>query len=162
MHVTEGQYGTLLGCVEHCRTVYLTLQDSTGHCRTVPWRTVDCITVRGHATAVQYMPQQNSARHCRAEQDNADPYQCQGISIRLPFTYIYCNWWQIKLTLEAMFRCFYQWDPVRCTLFLYTNRLDRARVFKHLKSPWIDSKEPILPGCVTWRAGTPTLFLVGS
>jgi hypothetical protein len=26
----------------------------------------------------------------------------------------------------------------------------------------IDSKEPIPPGCVAWRAGTTTLFLLGS
>jgi hypothetical protein len=29
-------------------------------------------------------------------------------------------------------------------------------------SPRIDSKEPIPPGCVDWRAGTSTLFLLGS
>ncbi len=38
-----------------------------------------------------------------------------------------------------------------------------ARIFKHLRSPGIDSKEPILPGCVVWRAGAenpiPTRFL---
>jgi hypothetical protein len=31
-----------------------------------------------------------------------------------------------------------------------------------LRSPRIDSKEPILPGYVAWRAGTTTLFLIGS
>ncbi len=34
--------------------------------------------------------------------------------------------------------------------------------FKLLRSPRIDSKEPIPPGCVAWRAGTTTLFLFGS
>jgi hypothetical protein len=29
-------------------------------------------------------------------------------------------------------------------------------------NPRIDSKEPILPGCVAWRAGTTTLFLLCS
>jgi hypothetical protein len=38
----------------------------------------------------------------------------------------------------------------------------RARIFKLLRSPRIDSKEPIPPGCVAWRAGTTTLFLLGS
>ncbi len=38
----------------------------------------------------------------------------------------------------------------------------RARIFKLLMSPRIDSKKPITPGCVTWRAGTTTLFLLGS
>jgi hypothetical protein len=32
--------------------------------------------------------------------------------------------------------------------------------FLTLRSPRIDSKEPILPDCVAWRAGT-TLFLLG-
>jgi hypothetical protein len=38
----------------------------------------------------------------------------------------------------------------------------RARIFKLLRSPGIDSNEPISPGCVAWRAGTtthPTRFL---
>jgi hypothetical protein len=33
---------------------------------------------------------------------------------------------------------------------------------KLLKSPRIDSMEPIPPVCVAWRAGTTTLFLFGS
>ncbi len=28
--------------------------------------------------------------------------------------------------------------------------------------PKIDSKEPVPPGCVAWRAGATTLFLLGS
>ena len=38
----------------------------------------------------------------------------------------------------------------------------RARIFKLIRSSRIDSKEPIPPGCVAWRAGTTTLFLLGS
>ncbi len=38
----------------------------------------------------------------------------------------------------------------------------RARIFKLLRSPKIDSKESILPAFVAWRAGTTTLFLFGS
>ena len=38
----------------------------------------------------------------------------------------------------------------------------RARIFKLLRSPRIDFKEPIAPGCVAWQAGTITLFLLGS
>ncbi len=34
--------------------------------------------------------------------------------------------------------------------------------FVLLRSPRIDAKEPIPPGCVTWWAGTATLFLLGS
>ncbi len=37
-----------------------------------------------------------------------------------------------------------------------------ARIFKHLRSPRIDSKEPIPPGYKDWRAVTTTLFLLGS
>jgi hypothetical protein len=32
----------------------------------------------------------------------------------------------------------------------------RARIFKLLRSPRIDYKEPTPPGCVAWRAGTTT------
>ncbi len=38
----------------------------------------------------------------------------------------------------------------------------RARIFKLLRSPRIDSKELIPSGCVAWRASTTTLFLLGS
>ncbi len=37
-----------------------------------------------------------------------------------------------------------------------------AGVFKLLRSPDIDSKESIPPAYVAWRAGTTTLFLLGS
>ncbi len=42
------------------------------------------------------------------------------------------------------------------------SKMSRAQIFKLLRSPKIDSKEPIPPGCVAWRAGTTTLFLLGS
>jgi hypothetical protein len=38
----------------------------------------------------------------------------------------------------------------------------KARILKLSRGPRIDSKEPILPGCVAWRAGTAALFLLGS
>jgi hypothetical protein len=38
----------------------------------------------------------------------------------------------------------------------------RARIYKHLRSQRIDSKEAIPPAYVGWRAGTITLFLLGS
>ncbi len=38
----------------------------------------------------------------------------------------------------------------------------RARIFKRLWSPGIDSKEWIPPAYVAWRAGTITLFLLSS
>ena len=38
----------------------------------------------------------------------------------------------------------------------------RARIFKRLWSPEIDSKGSIPPAYVAWRAGTITLFLLGS
>jgi hypothetical protein len=36
------------------------------------------------------------------------------------------------------------------------------RIFKLLRGPGIDSKESIPPAYVAWRAGTITLFLLGS
>ncbi len=38
----------------------------------------------------------------------------------------------------------------------------RARIFKLKRRPRIDSKKPIPPVSVAWRAGTTTLFLFGS
>jgi hypothetical protein len=38
----------------------------------------------------------------------------------------------------------------------------RDGIFKLLRSPRIDSKEWIPPAYVAWRAGTTTLFLLGS
>jgi hypothetical protein len=38
----------------------------------------------------------------------------------------------------------------------------RARIFKHLWSPGIDSKASIPPAYVAWRAGTIVLFLLGA
>jgi hypothetical protein len=37
-----------------------------------------------------------------------------------------------------------------------------ARIFERLWSPGIDTKELIPPAYVAWRAGTITLFLLGS
>ncbi len=53
-------------------------------------------------------------------------------------------------------------------LYCYTSVLftrgfwSRARIFKHLMSPRIDSKESIPAAYVAWAAGTTTLFLLGS
>ncbi len=44
-----------------------------------------------------------------------------------------------------------KWDPPA-----------RARIFKLVRSPEIDSKESIPPAYVAWRAGTTALFLLGS
>ncbi len=41
-------------------------------------------------------------------------------------------------------------------------KVNWARIFKRLWSPGIDSKEWIPPAYVAWRAGTITLFLLGS
>ncbi len=38
----------------------------------------------------------------------------------------------------------------------------RARIFKIIRSPGIDSNESVPPDYVAWRAGTTTLFLLGS
>jgi hypothetical protein len=38
----------------------------------------------------------------------------------------------------------------------------RARIFKLVRRPEVDSKESIPPAYVAWRASTTTLFLLGS
>ncbi len=48
------------------------------------------------------------------------------------------------------------------SVLLIWDREYRARIFKLLRSPRIDSKEQISPGCVAWRAYTTTLFQLGS
>jgi hypothetical protein len=48
-------------------------------------------------------------------------------------------------------------EPVCIYLFPAKSR---ARILKLSRSPRIDSKEPIPPDCVNWRAGTTTLFLL--
>ncbi len=45
------------------------------------------------------------------------------------------------------------------TQFIQSSR-DRARIFKLLRNPRIDSKDYIPPAYVAWRAGTTTLFSV--
>jgi hypothetical protein len=55
--------------------------------------------------------------------------------------------------ISISFRC----SNCRCGF-----RLIRARISKLLMSPRIDSKESVPPACVAWRAGTKTLFLLGS
>jgi hypothetical protein len=69
------------------------------------------------------------------------------------------------------------WSPLRdpCCSAVWPSRLPcieerqgcitkqfRARIFKCSWGPGIDSKELIPPACVAWRAGTITLFLLGS
>ncbi len=43
-----------------------------------------------------------------------------------------------------------------------TSVIYRDRIFKLLRSPWIDSKESFSPAYVAWRAGTITSLLLGS
>ncbi len=62
------------------------------------------------------------------------------------------------------------WMQSKDTSDIYATRQDhthtanpsRTRIFKRLWSPWIDSKGWIPPAYVAWRAGTITLFLLGS
>ncbi len=48
------------------------------------------------------------------------------------------------------------------TVHIVFKYLSRARIFKLLRSPRIDSKEKIPPGCEVRLVGTTTLFLLGS
>ncbi len=52
----------------------------------------------------------------------------------------------------------FEWSVTK--LYLYQMYWDR--IFKRVWCPGIDSKEWIPPACVAWRAGTITLFLLGS
>ncbi len=68
-------------------------------------------------------------------------------SLLWALTYVHCS------TLWA------SWQSSSSSLWSVHNR---ARIFKLIRSPRIDSKKPIPPGCVAWRAGTTTLFLLRS
>ncbi len=59
------------------------------------------------------------------------------------------NGWTIPLRIDSM-----EPIPPGCVA--------RARTFKCLWGPGIDSKECIPPAYVAWRAGTKTLFLLGA
>ncbi len=53
-------------------------------------------------------------------------------------------------------------NQLRAKVVLHTPPPSRAGIFKLLRSPGIDSKEPIPSAYnVAWRAGTITLFLLG-
>jgi hypothetical protein len=65
---------------------------------------------------------------------------------------------------QAFYACVYcSMYNVLCTADFTAKRRtgdgNRARIFKRLWSPGIDSKECIPLACVAWRAGTITLFL---
>ncbi len=47
-------------------------------------------------------------------------------------------------------------------VFLFRDRESLVRILKLLRNPRIDLNEPIPLGCVAWRAGTTTLFRLGS
>jgi hypothetical protein len=53
-------------------------------------------------------------------------------------------------------------DHMYMYMWVWEHVLYRARIFKRLLSPRIDSKEWIPPAYVAWRAGTITLFFLGS
>ncbi len=75
------------------------------------------------------------------------------MDIYLPSTYVQrVSIWE-DFIIRISFRC-----PNRRCGF----RLIRARIFKLLRRPRIDSKESVPPACVAWQAGTTTLFLLGS
>jgi hypothetical protein len=49
-----------------------------------------------------------------------------------------------------------------CMAAQYSLQANRGGIFKLLWSPEIDCKESIRPAYVAWRAGTTTIFLLGS
>ena len=68
----------------------------------------------------------------------------------------------------TMFRMWIHINPILTMALLDPNsgsskaKEPRARIFILLRSPGIDSKESIPPAYVAWRAGTTTIFLLGS
>ncbi len=70
------------------------------------------------------------------------------ISWLWPIEYLFTR--QIKNRLFVRYTKRYSWNSCR------------ARIFKRGWSPGIDTKEWIPPAFVVWRAGTITLFLLGS
>ncbi len=59
----------------------------------------------------------------------------------------------VCVKVEVVFKASFVWEIIKKT---------RARIFNLLRDPRMDSKEPIPPAYVAWRAGTSTLFLLGS
>ncbi len=72
------------------------------------------------------------------------------------------HWLLHVYTYTTMHHCTWIIDSDLYQQILFSRQFHRARIFKLLRSPRIYSKEPISPGCVAWRAGTTTLFLLGS
>jgi hypothetical protein len=68
-------------------------------------------------------------------------------------------WWYNNYFAFNFFRFFNARIKVPVLLVWGANR---ARIFKLLRNPKIDSKDSIPPACVVWRAGTTTFFLFGS
>jgi hypothetical protein len=66
--------------------------------------------------------------------------------------------WHLRAMLLAIYTMDSGFQPF--SLALWSGY--RARIFKCLWGPGIDSKEWIPPAYVAWRAGTITLFLLGS
>ncbi len=53
-------------------------------------------------------------------------------------------------------------DPTKHHVQKKVEQSPEPEFFNFLRSPRIDSEEPIPPGCEAWRAGKTTLFLLGS
>jgi hypothetical protein len=72
------------------------------------------------------------------------------------------SWWEHFQKLKT----YIMKSALYCTYRTLRNAVQyldyRARIFKRLWSPGIDSKEWIPPAYVAWRAGTITLFLLGA
>ncbi len=69
------------------------------------------------------------------------------------------SWFGAQITLRHQFnmQCIQMNSFLHAVSFKY-----RARIYKRLWCPGIDSKEWIPPAYVAWRAGTIILFLLGS
>ncbi len=81
------------------------------------------------------------------------------------------NYIHVHCTATVLIFSIKQFRSTLLTQFMYSKQLithmfgtwgDRARSFKLLRNPIIDSKDSIPPAFVAWRARSTTLFLLGS
>ncbi len=78
-----------------------------------------------------------------------------GINTKESIMSAYVAWWAVVPARQGGNR-------FRAPYKVYKYGLCRARIFKLLRRPRIDSKEPITPAYVAWLAGTTNLFLLSS
>ncbi len=87
----------------------------------------------------------------------------------LPVTLASCSWYQSPCSISQCTNYHFCAGIFKLSMVARNRvvtglsyRPARGGIYKLLRSPGIDSKEQIPPAYVAWRAGTATLFLLGS